>query len=114
MTKKSLKKYLITGLSILLVGSVLYFIFISYLVSNGFRDYKEFCAHYIPMIEQYRHEHKVYPAGLNAFKKPEYYPRYDVKDCGYIQQKDEYTLFAPAGLIGAYIYTSEDNKWRYD
>jgi len=114
MAKKSLTKYIIIGLSLLIVGSIIYFIFISYITSNGFRNYQEFCANYILMIEQYKNKHKEYPSELSTFQKPEYYPRYDAERCGYFVTEEGYTLVAPAGLIGAYIYSSETKKWRYD
>jgi len=114
VTKRKLTKYVIIGLSLLAFVVVLYLVFISYITSNGFRNYQEFCSKYIPAIEEFEENNKKYPSSLAAFKKPEYYPRYDAKKCLYFTNEQGYTIFAPSGLIGHFIYSSETREWHYD
>jgi len=103
-----------TGLGILLLLFVLYLVFISYITSNGLRDYQAFCGKYIPVIEQFKEKHKHYPDSLALFVKPEYYPRYEPDKCLYYPKENGYVIFAPSGLIGNYIYSSETKEWHYD
>ena len=114
MNKFKWKKWLLIATGSFLVLALLYVIFISYLVTNGFRDYMTFCSRYMPLLEEYRAKNSKYPKNLSEFRKPDFYPRYDAAICGYSRLDNGYMFYMPEGLIGTAIYNSNEGKWFHD
>ena len=108
------RKSILIGVGAIIAGILIYVLFIGYITSYGYRDYKEFCEQYIPHIDNYILQNKKYPEKLSIFPKPDYYPRYDVEECLYFVREDRYELIAPLGLIGAAYYDSKTKLWNYD
>lgn len=99
---------------LLMFVGLLYFLFIYYLVTNGFRDYQRFCSSYIPQIDAYKTHHGVYPQTILDFKKPAFSWRYDSTECGYVAASDSFSFAVSDGLFGVAFYLSTDKHWVYD
>ncbi|GGY78283.1 hypothetical protein GCM10011613_23630 [Cellvibrio zantedeschiae] len=108
------KKKLILLCGIVLFLGLIYFLFIYYLVTNGFRNYQKFCSNYIPQIESYQAKHGIYPSAINDFEKPSFSWRYDAEECNYIADPDGFSFQVADGLFGISIYISKEKRWVYD
>lgn len=108
------KKYL---LELLLWLGVVFFIFVIvmfYLISDGFRDYKRYCSHFIPLVDSYYLQNHKYPDSLSVVDdKLIYNIRYSPKRCGYRYNKDSYYFYFGEGMT-AYGYDSITKKWWQD
>ena len=109
-----IKQYIIIGIGILILFSGLYFVFVSYLVTGGFRDYKAYCSRYIPLIDAYHAQNRRYPADLSSLGPMEASTSHDPAQCRYSATENGYTITVPAGLAGRLIYSSETGKWRVE
>jgi len=111
-----MKKNLLKILLFLIFSFFAYLIVMSYIFSNGYRDYKEFCSQYIPILKQYHTEHGVYPSTLNSFEvsTPDF--RYSLDKCGYrsFSDSDSYSFYLSDGFLGVWGYNSQKGKWWYD
>lgn len=114
MSRHNWKKWILIAAGSLLAIALVYFLFVGYLVSGGFRNYVTFCSEYVPLLNEYRAKNLKYPDNLAEFNKPNFYPRYDVSMCGYINSGSEYSFAVREGLIGIAIYNSSNGKWFYD
>jgi len=83
-----------------------------YLLSDGFRDYKKYCSHFVPILDHYHTTHHSYPNNLSYIDdKSIWNIRYDADNCGYRLQDDGvYTFYFYEGMI-AIGYDSKTNKW---
>jgi len=108
------KKTLIIFCCAVLFLGLMYFLFIYYLVTNGFRNYQKFCSSYIPLIENYYLSHSAYPASISDFERPLFSWRYDANDCNYIADPDGFSFEVEDGLFGIAIYISKEKRWVYD
>ncbi len=108
------KKYF---LELLLWLGVVFFIFeigVFYLLSDGFRDYKPYCSHFIPLIDNYYLQNHKYPNSLSVVDdKLIYNIRYSPKGCGYTYDKDSYSFYFSEGMT-LYGYDSITKKWWQD
>ena len=103
--------------NILLWAGVLWFagiVVLFYLLSNGFRDYKSYCAHFIPLINSYYLVTHKYPESLDMVDdKLAKYIRYTPKKCGYWHGKSSYGFYFSEGFT-VYGYNSKTKKWWQD
>lgn len=114
MSKSKLKKWIFVAGGSLFAIALIYFLFVSYLVSGGFRNYETFCSEYIPLLAEYHTRNLKYPDNLLEFSKPNFYPRHDVSMCRFINSGHEYSFAVSEGLIGVAIYNSGNGKWFHD
>lgn len=111
MSRKRLIFHIIGWISICLFClGILFF----YNISNGFRDYKNFCSKYIVPLEHYHQEYRTYPSSLKNFEKAFYDFRYDYKECGYKEEEDYFSFYFSDGFLGVWGYNSNSKKWWYD
>ncbi len=112
--KSNAKTILITVISTITFLTASYFAYIGYLVTNGYRDYQEFCEKYIPQIEKYKLANERYPKSLDVLAKPNFSFRYDNKGCAYQAKKDGYVFAIRYGLLGIAFYNSGSRVWMRD
>lgn len=102
---------------VLLWIGVLWFaviIVVFYLISDGFKDYKEYCAHFIPLIDSYYLINRKYPDSLDEIDdKLIKYIRYKPKRCGYMHSNDGYSFYFGEGF-SVYGYDSKTKMWWQD
>jgi len=108
--KKIFLKIIIILITLLLISFLMFF----YHITDGYRDHKEFCSKYIPLLEQYHHKYKVYPSTLTTFPKSFWDFRYSFNECNYRITDDYYTFTSINGLMGVIGYSSKDAKWWHD
>ena len=104
---------------IILLIIILFFafiFFIGYIMSADRTDYKErekYCSKYIPLLENYFNNKKVYPLSLSVVQIDNIHPIYNPKDCRYSKEKTGYhfVLFYGMGISG---YDSIKKEWWYD
>lgn len=108
------KKLLKISVIIILVLTTVYFIFIGYLITNGYKDYVKFCSKYIEQIDQHKNIAGKYPSNLDKLIKPSFSFRYNPKACGYYAQKDFYGFAVAEKLIGVAFYSSDTKSWNHD
>ena len=92
----------------------MYFVFIFYLTSGGFKNYVVFCSEYIPYLEKFHEKNLGYPKNLSNFSKPNYYPRHEVEECHYSKVENGFLFTVPEGLMGTARYNSNKGKWFHD
>lgn len=107
--KKKWTKILLTILLLFFLSLV----FIGYMLTEGYRNYKSFCSQYIPKIDKYYSVNGMYPLSLNQFESSIIDFRYNSNNCRYSINKEGYTFLFLSGvtLIG---YDSLKQKWWYD
>lgn len=93
---------------------LIYFVFIGYLVSGGFKNYVAFCSEYFPYLEEFHEKNLEYPENISDFSKPNYYPRHEVKECHYSKIENGFIFSVSEGLMGVAIYNSNKEKWFHD
>ena len=112
--KQRVKKLLVKLLVFISICIVIYFVFIGYLVTNGFKDYIDFCSKYTNQIDKYKAQNGRYPDSLSELNTPNYSFRYSSKECSYYSRKNVYSFTVTSGLIGSAFYESKTKKWTYD
>ena len=108
------KKILIIVVVVVGICIASYLVFVGYLVTNGYRDYVDFCSKYSNQIDEYKTQNERYPDSLMELNKPKFSFRYDIKKCSYYSRENMYGFTAPSGLIGWAFYDSKTKKWTYD
>jgi len=83
-----------------------------YLLGDGFRDYKKYCSHFIPILDHYHTTHHSYPNNLSYIDDNSIWNiRYDAANCGYSLQDDGvYTFYFYDNIISM-GYDSKTKKW---
>jgi len=114
MMQNKTKNLIKTSILIALILTVTYFVFISYLLTNGYKDHVKFCSKYIEQIDQHKNLTGQYPKNLNKLAKPGFSFRYNPKVCGYYAQKDFYGFAVAEKLIGVAFYSSYTKSWNHD
>jgi len=82
-------------------------------LTDGYRDYTNFCAKYIPKLENYYQEHNRYPQTIEIFDKSLIDFRYAINNCGYQTSEGQYTFYFQEGF-GVKGYSSINKKWWID
>ncbi len=108
------KKILIKLMVLILLGVTLLVLFVSYLISNGFHDYKKYCSEYIPRLEDFKNQKGFYPDNLILIEKPELYFRYKKNDCRYLIDSRGYSFKVEDGILGWSFYYSDIDRWKHD
>ena len=109
-TRKRIKISIFIALLLILA----YTVYISYLVTNGYKDYVKFCSKYIEQIDLYKKLTSQYPNNLDKLIKPRFSFIYNPKACGYYAQKDFYGFIVTENLIGVAFYSSDALSWNHD
>lgn len=112
--KVKTKKVIIISSLLVLILVASYVTYIYSFVTNGFRDYVQFCSIYIEQINDYKKQNSRYPDTLQKLTKPPYSWRYKAADCHYYSQADFYGFSVKQGLIGQKFYYSDTDKWISD
>jgi len=108
------KKTLFISVLVVVILAASYVTYIYYFVTNGFRDYVQFCSFYIEQIDDYKKRTGLYPESLQQLSKPQFSFRYEPDDCHYYSQPYFYGFTVKYGLIGQKFYYSDSNKWLSD
>lgn len=98
-----------------LISFLAYILFISYIISDGFRDYKNYCSQFIPSLDTYYKQHQKYPKTLLqlAGGKTGFNFRYSINGCGYQTNEKSYTFYYAEGF-GVGGYNSDTQQWWID
>ena len=108
------KKIGIIMLSALFVAFFSLILFVSYIFTDGFKDYQKYCSSYIPSLRSYYSENGKYPDNINNFIEPKnVFKRYENTDCGYLVKDDEFMFYFSSGL-GVTMYFSKTDTWVDD
>jgi len=114
MKKSKINKIIFTAAIIISISLISYFTYTYYLLSDGFRDYKDYCSTFIPLIEKHHEETGQYPKSLNELEETnDLFNRYEPSECGYYIGDNGYGFSAPAGF-GVVMYFSDKDLWVYD
>ena len=108
------KKRIRTSIFIALLLILVYIVYISYQVTNGYKGYVKFCSKYIEQIDHYKNLTSQYPKNLGKLNKPSFSFLYNPKACGYYAQKDFYGFIVTENLIGVAFYSSDALSWNHD
>ena len=108
------KNLIKTSILIVLILTLAFFVFISYLLTNGYKDQVKFCSKYIEQVDQQKNLTGQYPKNLDKLIKPSFSFLYDPKACGYYAQKDFYGFMVTEKLIGVAFYSSDTKSWNHD
>ena len=82
--------------------------------SDGFRDYKPYCSHFIPLVDAYYLANHRYPDTLAVIDdKRMSNIRYEAHKCGYQSDKKSYSFYFSEGMT-LYGYNSVSKKWWQD
>jgi len=109
-----MKKKILYGVGILTALSLLFLVVMMYLMTDGYRNYKNYCSQYIPKLETYYKKYNSFPPSLDVFEKSVFDFRYSTTDCGYEQDTNTFTLFVSDGYLGYWGYNSSTKEWWYD
>lgn len=114
MKKWTLKRVLVLSFSTITLVAITFVIFIQFILTNGFRDYKEYCSGYIQPVEEYFSRIGEHPSSISHFEEyNDPYNRYEPNDCGYMHNDKGFRFMATSGF-GVVIYISENKMWVYD
>lgn len=112
--RPKLKKVMLAISAVLGSCIIMYALFITYLMTDGFKDYISYCSKYIDQINDYKIRVNSYPQLLDIFVKPDLSFRYDPEECGYEADVEGYYFSVPHGFTGTGFYSSVTNEWSYD
>jgi len=109
-----MKKKILYTIVILVTFGMISLVLTFYLMSDGFRDYKNYCSQYIPKLESYYQKHHEYPKSLDVFEKSLFDFRYSNEECNYRPSENNFSFFMSDGFLGIWGYESSSGKWWYD
>ena len=96
---------------------MIFFIFMGigfYLWSDGFRDYKPYCSHFIPLLDDHYLAHHKYPDTLAVIDDKRIANiRYTAHRCGYQKNTQGYSFYFSEGMT-IYGYSLVSKKWWRD
>jgi len=109
-----MKKKILYTIEILIALNMIYLFVVFYLISDGVKDYKNYCSQYIPKLKSYYQKHREYPKSLDVFEKSIFDFRYSNEECNYHPSEDDFTFNTSDGSLGICGYESSTGKWWYD